>query len=129
MTITHKRHTLTRKEKARKLKDQDNKCAHCNMELKQGDIDFDHDPPIWKRPKKSYNKEDEYNCQKALCKFCHKQKTKREAPERAHYKRLEEARHALTHGVPKQNTKKFNRGWDNRYKRKVGGKSVPRKEG
>lgn len=93
----HKRVTLTPKQKTQKLNEQEWKCGcGCGEDLVKGNISFDHKLPIWKRRKRKWSKQDEYNGQYALREDpCHKLKTAKEAPERAHYARLEKERLGL----------------------------------
>ena len=130
-----KRVTLTPKQKAQKRLDQKGKCAKCKFDLMEGDIEYDHRVPIWKRGNEVYTKEEEYALQDALCGLCHKHKTRKEAAERAHHNRLERARLALVDGVPKpakRNGSKMQSPGFRKHptlKQQIGtGKMVPRKE-
>lgn len=127
--MNHKRVTLTPKQKAQKRLDQKGKCAKCRFDLVEGDIQYDHRTAIWKRPAEPYTKEEEYALQDALCGECHRHKTRKEASERGHHKRLERARVALVEGIPKKAKAKMqSRGFEKHptLKRRIGGKVVPR---
>lgn len=121
-TAIEKRRAPTKAEVIEVLLRQEGRCRHCKDKLKLGQFDWDHELA---RAKGGKNSADNFQ---ALCRPCHKIKTKKDVKDIAKTKRLQKKRQ-VARGERAARTKKKiqNGGWyDGPMKRTVSGQVVPR---